>query len=136
MVNFQQAFAYPTKGPPLKKRKNPGIAFVVGFFFGPVGLGIYFESWPDFLLPLAIIILTAFGTLGLAAPVAWMFCGAWGAVRASTSNKHHDGNDKIHRKQLDSVITVSSVNVNDRAAQLRPPLAVIHTGVVSCRQQS
>ena len=73
-------------GPPLKP-KNPFIAFVCGFLFGPFGVGIYLESWTDFWILLAILLIATFSTVGLAAPVAWVFCGLWGAVRAS-SRKH------------------------------------------------
>jgi hypothetical protein len=75
-------------GPPLKNPKNPFIAFVCGFLFGPFGVGIYLGNWTDFFLPLTAVILASCGTAGIAAPIAWMFCGAYGAIRASSSSGH------------------------------------------------
>lgn len=33
---------------PLKQRKNPVIAFILGFFLQGIGVGLYLESWIDF----------------------------------------------------------------------------------------
>lgn len=44
------------KLPVLRKRKIPSLAFVIGFLFGGIGLGLYFRSFIDFLAPLALIL--------------------------------------------------------------------------------
>jgi hypothetical protein len=75
-------------GPPLKKPKNPLLAFLAGFMFGPIGAGLYLGSWFDFLALMAILLLASCGTAGVAAPVAWSFSGIWAGIRASSSNTH------------------------------------------------
>jgi hypothetical protein len=37
--------------PPLRGPKDPGVASVVGFLTGGIGLGIYFRSFIDVLVP-------------------------------------------------------------------------------------
>lgn len=34
--------------PPIREKKNPLVAGVLGFLFGGIGLGLYFGSWKDF----------------------------------------------------------------------------------------
>lgn len=72
-------------GPPVKPGKSPVLAFFAGFFFGPIGSGIYLESWQDFFVPLLILIIASVCTGGIAAPLAWMFCGLYAAGRCSES---------------------------------------------------
>lgn len=40
--------------PPVQCRKNPWLAFVLGFLFSGVALGIYFRSWIVFIVPTVI----------------------------------------------------------------------------------
>lgn len=68
---------------PIKPGKSAFIAFLAGFVFGPIGCGIYLESWEDFFIPLVIVLGASFLTAGVAAPVAWAFCGCWGAMRVN-----------------------------------------------------
>jgi hypothetical protein len=37
--------------PPLRARKNPWLAFVLGFLLSGVALGVYFRSWIDLIVP-------------------------------------------------------------------------------------
>lgn len=73
--------------PPLKKERNPGTAATIGFFFGGIGLGIYFASFIDFIIPIMIAlgmyaVLSQFGLIA-GAIVAAM----WGYFRAVSSNE-------------------------------------------------
>ena len=36
---------------PLRARKTPWLAFVLGFLFSGIALGIYFRSWVDLVVP-------------------------------------------------------------------------------------
>jgi hypothetical protein len=78
---------------PLKQRKNPFIAFILGFLLQGIGVGLYLESWKDFFVCVGIFVLF-FGILlptvigeALLLPAAALFCGIYGAWRADSSNK-------------------------------------------------
>ena len=43
--------------PPLKAPKDPAVASIVGFLTGGIGLGIYFRSFIDMLVPVVLYIL-------------------------------------------------------------------------------
>jgi hypothetical protein len=59
---------------------------VRGFLCGGLGLGIYFKSFVDFLMPLALTIAASV-TLGKAGWLAGStICGTYGYYRALTSN--------------------------------------------------
>lgn len=59
---------------------------IVGFFFGPIGLGIFFRSWRDFfyltIIYLAVVFFLAGYDAAGAVFVASIICAIWGAVRA------------------------------------------------------
>jgi hypothetical protein len=79
-----------SKLPPLGRETNPNLACALGFLFGGVGLGIYFRSFVDFVIPIAIVItglvaysaLGAFGVLGGA-----VIAALYGYYRSRTSNQ-------------------------------------------------
>jgi hypothetical protein len=78
---------------PLKQRKNPIIAFILGFLLQGVGVGLYLESWKDFFVCVGIFVLF-FGILlptvigeALLVPAAALFCGIYGAWRVNSSNE-------------------------------------------------
>ncbi|MBX3402383.1 MAG: hypothetical protein KF699_03125 [Phycisphaeraceae bacterium] len=71
--------------PPVGKGKSMGLAFIVGLLFGPFGVGLYLRSWADFFILLAIVIGGSMFTVGVGAPVFWILCGAWGAIRVSST---------------------------------------------------
>ena len=78
---------------PLGGRKNPQIAAVLGFLFGGIGLGIYFLSFVDFLIPLGITIVLAVvlpGLVDIDTGLAILFgsivAALWGYLRVVDSN--------------------------------------------------
>ena len=78
---------------PLKAKKSPVIAAVSGFFCGGIGLGIYFQSWLDFFVPIAIWIVVAVIAIPTAEALdvlACIFCCFYGYRRAVTSNAKLD----------------------------------------------
>lgn len=85
IVNF--IFKLLDKIEPLKKKKNPSIALIVGFIFGGVGLCIYFRTVIDILITVSISVLLAvtlnFGGVLLGATVS----GLWGYFRVIASNE-------------------------------------------------
>jgi hypothetical protein len=75
--------------PPLAAKKNVAIAAVAGFFFGALGVAIYFKSARDFFVCLAIFIaLTAMMPIGPGELLGWLFAPIYGAWRAHTSNEN------------------------------------------------
>jgi len=75
------------KMPTLKSKKNPAVAFVVGCLFGSIGVGIYFKSFLDFLVPFVVFIVATIVGVGIGALPGWLFAGFWGMTRALDSNK-------------------------------------------------
>lgn len=74
------------KAAPLKEKKNVLTAAVVGFLFGPIGIGIYMGSWRDFFTCLIVLVLLLF-TVALA-PIGWIFSAVYGGYRVWTSNQN------------------------------------------------
>jgi hypothetical protein len=74
------------KLPPLKKKKNPVVALVVGCLFGCVGTGIYFGTFLDFLVPFVVFLVLTIVGVGVGALPGWLFAGVWGLIRALDSN--------------------------------------------------
>jgi hypothetical protein len=86
------------KLPVLKRDRSPNVAAAVGFLLGGVGLGIYFRSFIDFLVPLAIVIglaATSSVIAGLAS-LGWLagavIAGLYGYFRAQQSNERRAPN--------------------------------------------
>lgn len=82
----KHAFEHSKDMPSVGPGKNALVAFAAGFLFGPFGVGIYLRSAGDFFITLTLVILGSVMTAGIAAPVLWMLCGAWAAVRVKNSN--------------------------------------------------
>lgn len=79
--------------PTLRKPKRPGVAAAIGFLFGGVGLGLYFRSFIDFLLPLAAVfavLLTSAAIESKLGSAGWLagavLVGVYGFFRAQDSN--------------------------------------------------
>jgi len=73
--------------PALKKSKNPTLAAIIGFLFGGIGLGIFFLSFTDFVLPILVVIILAAVLKAAGWIVGAAFAGLYGFVRASESNR-------------------------------------------------
>lgn len=75
--------------PPLKARKDPGVASAIGFLTGGIGLGVYFRSFIDVLVPVVLYIvltITSAQVLGLGWIAGAIVAGYYGYVRAFSSN--------------------------------------------------
>jgi hypothetical protein len=74
---------------PLEREKDPAVACLIGFFFGGVGLGIYFKSFVDFLMPIGVT-LALYALNGVFGNAGWFIgaivAGLYGYYRALTSN--------------------------------------------------
>jgi hypothetical protein len=76
---------------PLRTKKNPSLAFVLGFLFNGVGLGIYFRSWVDLIVPTIASIAWLMSIAALHHWELWIGAlvigGLWGLLRTVSSNK-------------------------------------------------
>ena len=85
----KRAFALIDNMPPLKTKKDPKLAAIAGFALGGLGLGLYFGTLADFLVPvfiwivMMIVALPTGETLLITAPI---FCAIFGWKRAKSSN--------------------------------------------------
>jgi TM2 domain-containing membrane protein YozV len=71
---------------PLKKRKSSGVASILGFLFGGIGLGIYLQSPVDFLIPIFITLVLGVVLPGIGFLVGAVVSGLWGYFRVENSN--------------------------------------------------
>ena len=74
---------------PLTAKKNLFLAGLIGFLFGPLGVGLYFMSWRDFLICLLVLVCLFICIPGLGALPGWLFSAAYGTYRAKKSNEYH-----------------------------------------------
>lgn len=79
---------------PLRGSRSPNLAAFIGFVLGGLGLGLYFWSFIDALLPLVIFVVLFLGVKELAAAdtLTAALSGAlvaalYGYLRASDSNR-------------------------------------------------
>jgi hypothetical protein len=72
--------------PPIYAEKNANLACVLGLLFGGIGLGIYFRSVVDFVLPIgiALAMTVVAGDLGWVAGA--IVASLYGYFRAVSSN--------------------------------------------------
>lgn len=104
VVNIHRGF------PPLKWRKNPYLAFILGFIFGIFGIGLYLWSLRDFFY--ALLMLIGFGIVfpGVGLIPGWMFLGVYGFMRVYYSNKKldnlsvSDADAKLHSQWMSAAI--------------------------------
>ncbi len=76
--------------PPIREKKDPVVAGILGFLLGGIGLGLYFQSWKDFLYPVIVfimlsILLIPFIVVGPF--LGCVFASLWGVVRALGSGE-------------------------------------------------
>lgn len=67
------------------KQKGVGVAFLLAFFFGPLGL-LYASVTGGIVMFFAAIII-GFITLGLGVIFVWIGCIIWAVVAAGNANK-------------------------------------------------
>jgi hypothetical protein len=73
--------------PPLRARQSPSLAFVLGFLFSGVGLGIYFRSRVDLIVPSIVWVILIATLEGQQLLVGAVIGGLWGLLRTVSSNK-------------------------------------------------
>ena len=73
--------------PKLNSRKNPNLACIIGLLFGSIGLGIYLQSFSDFIIPTLVLIVVAIIIPGIGAVPGWLFAGLYGYFRVVNSNE-------------------------------------------------
>ena len=95
---------------PLHKPKSAGLAAVLGFLFGGIGLGIYLRSFVDFLFPLGLVIAASVLSTGFASldPQVGVLAGAivaslWGYFRVENSNLRLNGLTPTGRNAVKAV---------------------------------
>jgi len=73
--------------PPLRARKWPWLAVVLGFLSSGIALGIYFRSWVDLLVPTTIwlVLIATPGDAGFWAGA--VIGGLWGLLRVVNANE-------------------------------------------------
>lgn len=84
--------------PPLKQRRNPTKAAVVGFLFGPIGLIFYFHTFVDSLAAiliggLAVVLVSnidSFEAYFAGLFVSWAVSDLWAYFRVVESNRQLD----------------------------------------------
>lgn len=67
--------------------KDPLMALSVGTFFGPFGVGMYLESWVDFLVCVALVTGGVIIAGADQALLFWSMSGFWGAMRVAHANR-------------------------------------------------
>lgn len=72
---------------PLASEKHPAVAFLLGLFFGAIGVAIYFRSWKDFFVCLGVFLFLSIMIPAVGAVPGWLFAAVYGAFRAHSSNE-------------------------------------------------
>ena len=75
-------------GDPLEVDRTPVATAIVGFLFGPAGVGIYLQSWKDFFLCLAFLIGLFILIPGLGIVPGWLFSAFYGGYRVYCANNN------------------------------------------------
>ena len=84
----------PERLRPLRKERSPVKAAIIGFLLGPIGVGLYFRSVIDFLIPELLYIATLTVLVATHKTVSYVgilglltIAGRWGYYRARQSNE-------------------------------------------------
>lgn len=91
---MQNAYRLLEQMPPLKNRKDEKLAAIAGFALGAVGLGLFFGTLADFLVPFfiwAFLWIAAAPTLGTSLIAGPVLCAVIGYKRAQFSNAKLQG---------------------------------------------
>lgn len=78
------------KMPALKSKKSVGLAFLIGLFFGSIGLSIYLHSFFDLWVPIIVFIIAVPAQHPLGFLIGFVFAGFWGMMRVLYSNKNFE----------------------------------------------
>jgi hypothetical protein len=83
---MDEIFKFMGRCPVIGRHTDPGLAAVIGLLFGGIGLGIYFRSVLDFMVPVGIVIVLALvlGDVGFIGGA--LVAGFWGYFRSDESN--------------------------------------------------
>jgi serine/threonine protein kinase len=81
----------------ITKKFDVVVAFFVGFLFGPIGAGIYFRSFKEFLIPLGVMVAAGVLVPGIGAIPGWFFSGFYSLFRAKHFNKLLEKQDRVQR---------------------------------------
>lgn len=73
--------------PPVTRKTNPNLAAFIGLIFGGIGLGVYFLSVVDFIVPVAIAVVlgVTIGDIGFWGGV--IIASFYGFLRSLESNE-------------------------------------------------
>ncbi|MDB5150460.1 MAG: hypothetical protein JWQ57_4480 [Mucilaginibacter sp.] len=71
---------------PIGVDRQPVPTAIVGFLFGPAGIGIYLQSWKDFFLCLGFLIGLFILIPGLGIVPGWLFSAFYGGYRVYCAN--------------------------------------------------
>jgi len=69
----------------VKSTKSVGVALLLTFFFGP--LGMFYSTITGAIVMIVVTIVVLIFTFGFGALVTWPVCMIWGAIAASNYNK-------------------------------------------------
>lgn len=84
---MHELFLLLDKLPVLNSQKDPVKVCLIGVFFGFIGLGIYLESFTDFLIPFLFCMLLVVIIPGLGLLPGWILSGLYGYFRVLNSNE-------------------------------------------------
>jgi hypothetical protein len=73
-----------TQVAPVAPQKSAGVAFLLTFFFGP--LGMFYSTVPGAIIMLVISFFAALLTFGLSIVITWPICIIWGVAAVSSQN--------------------------------------------------
>lgn len=74
----------PTQVIIVQNRKSVGLAFILTFFFGP--LGMLYSTVAGGIIMFFLSIIIAIVTFGFGLFITWPVCIIWGTIAASQSN--------------------------------------------------
>ena len=107
----RNAFAVAEKMEPLKSKKDPTIAALCGFLTGGVGLGLYLQSWADFLIPWGMLVFLMVIGLPLAELPAYFvpfFWAIYGYRRVKASNAKLEGGGRRAIVEAEIITEIAS----------------------------
>ena len=73
----------------VKSEKNVGIAILLSFIFGP--LGMFYSTIAGAVVMLIVSLIVGIVTLGIGFLITWPVCIIWAAVAANNYNKSLKG---------------------------------------------